>query len=484
MTPPSAIFAATVNGDLFALKRLMATADATSVNAVTVINKGVYTPLSRAAELGRQDVVRQLLSHPRINVARPPGMPPATPTALHRAAASGHESIVSLLLAHPGININAVAERDRVTAIELALSNSHWAIVHMLWPVVNDDSRYKCFDNALGMRRYEHAAALLGLPSSWQCDLTFRGRLVVEYLAPYLSVECLVALLIRDLPVGVHPTAPSQLVDVPDHSFSWMEFLAPDMTLPDDVAKPTVVRAILDHPTFKQVPRSDLVRRLMTARDRHDRPAINAADTDIRDYMTGELYFLGRYELLDGPPVHVSATAVVVLAYDHGICSQVFDEFADDEGLLDLNGFVECSLTLGRLQTGPRSTHQPGAQACERWESEFEIWDVDSDDVLTKDEYQRYCDQTFGNKLRVALKFMKHESDWAREVWTRRGLDSKYVLGLLPSHVPADCADHIAQLQLSSMSNVTMALFRHMIVLPAADRSLEDVFQKAQRCSR
>ncbi|RHY00201.1 hypothetical protein DYB36_013258, partial [Aphanomyces astaci] len=96
-------------------------------------------------------------------------------------------------------------------------------------------------------------------------------------------------------------------------------------------------------------------RRLMAAPDEHGRPAIDAADADVRTYLTNQLYFLGRYELLlDAPPVHVSATSVVVLAYDHGMYAQVFEEEAegdDNDGyLLDLNGFCNCLRALAPLR--------------------------------------------------------------------------------------------------------------------------------------
>ncbi|RHY53013.1 hypothetical protein DYB34_005339, partial [Aphanomyces astaci] len=75
----SAIFAAIAAGDTAALQRLVRTADAQHVNAITSINKSVqvvYTPLIRAAEAGDVDAVAILLAHPDINVNRPPGVPP------------------------------------------------------------------------------------------------------------------------------------------------------------------------------------------------------------------------------------------------------------------------------------------------------------------------------------------------------------------------------------------------------------------------
>ncbi|RQM29188.1 hypothetical protein B5M09_011682 [Aphanomyces astaci] len=255
----SAIFAAIAAGDTAALQRLVRTADAQHVNAITSINKSVqavYTPLIRAAEVGDVDAVAILLAHPDINVNRPPGVPP----------------------------------------------------------------------------------------------------LVLQTLAPYLCMDSVVALLVQDLPISVDSTNPSRLVDNPDHSlYSWMIFLDPELKVPDDVSKLAVIQRILDLELFAQVPRTHVVRRLMAAPDEHGRPAIDAADADVRAFLTNQLYFLGRYELLlDAPPVHVSATSVVVLAYDHGMYAQVFEEEAEgdvnDGYLLDLNGFCNCLRALAPLR--------------------------------------------------------------------------------------------------------------------------------------
>ncbi|RHY66127.1 hypothetical protein DYB38_006488, partial [Aphanomyces astaci] len=382
----SAIFAAIAAGDTAALQRLVRTADAQHVNAITSINKSVqvvYTPLIRAAEAGDVDAVAILLAHPDINVNRPPGVPP----------------------------------------------------------------------------------------------------LVLQTLAPYLCVDSVVALLVQDLPISVDSANPSRLVDNPDHSFySWMIFLDPELKVPDDVSKLAVIQRILDLELFAQVPRTHVVRRLMAAPDEHGRPAIDAADADVRAFLTNQLYFLGRYELLlDAPPVHVSATSVVVLAYDHGMYAQVFEEEAegdDNDGyLLDLNGFCNCLRALAPL----RATDDISDDATmHRWEAEFEMLDTDRDDVITRDEFLRYCDQTFGPYLKVAIKFIKSQADYDRECYHRQRLDLNFVLGLVPSpaELPDDFAQTMSQLPLSHLSHINMAEYANLVVMPAADRSLEDIFLK------
>ncbi|RHY75416.1 hypothetical protein DYB30_012743, partial [Aphanomyces astaci] len=115
-----------------------------------------------------------------------------------------------------------------------------------------------------------------------------------------------------------------------------------------------------------------------------------------------------------------------------------------------------------------------------RWEAEFEMLDTDRDDVITRDEFLRYCDQTFGPYLKVAIKFIKSQADYDRECYHRQRLDLNFVLGLVPSpaELPDDFAQTMSQLPLSHLSHINMAEYANLVVMPAADRSLEDIFLK------
>ncbi|RLO12439.1 hypothetical protein DYB28_009408, partial [Aphanomyces astaci] len=149
-----------------------------------------------------------------------------------------------------------------------------------------------------------------------------------------------------------------------------------------------------------------------------------------------------------------------------------FDEYAGDDGCLDLNGFNSCNITLGRVHADSRG-HKTDDQD---WQAEFDVWDKDNDEAMSKAEFHRYCDQTFGNKLKVVLKFMKSDLDCARERSNRSRLDTAFILGLLPP--PEYDAADIATLRLPHHPNVNMAEYANLVVMPAADRSLEDIFLK------
>ncbi|ETV77048.1 hypothetical protein, variant [Aphanomyces astaci] len=300
-----------------------------------------------------------------------PPPPSSMSVDIFTAASTGEmETLERLLLTADSTEVNAttVHNRRRVTAMEQAMNNGHWEVVHMLWahPSVADDSRDKSFKNLLKSQKHEHAANVLNtVPSSmWKCRLVVAstdGDNALACLAPYLSLGTFVDILLLDLPFRVafadnnHSNASAVVLeDNPGHSFTWAAFVHPDLPVADDVSKVAVVAAMLNHPSLHAVPRADVVRRLMTSTDHDDRATIDMADKLVREYLTSQQYFLTRYELVDGPPVHVSATAVVLLAIDHGIFDQVFDEYAGDDGCLDLNGFNSCNITLGRVHADSR----------------------------------------------------------------------------------------------------------------------------------
>ncbi|KAF6763528.1 hypothetical protein DFP72DRAFT_477816 [Ephemerocybe angulata] len=84
--------------------------------------------LVRAAEYGKEAVVRLLLTAPDISV-NAPGTNRQTPLTF--AAENGHEAVVKLLLASPGIDVNAPDTRRR-TPLSFAAERGHEAVVKLL----------------------------------------------------------------------------------------------------------------------------------------------------------------------------------------------------------------------------------------------------------------------------------------------------------------------------------------------------------------
>ncbi|RQM30418.1 hypothetical protein B5M09_012800, partial [Aphanomyces astaci] len=170
---------------------------------------------------------------------------------------------------------------------------------------------------------------------------------VNQYVAPYLSASGLVYMLSKDLPImtieetdfEVRDELAKQLVVVanPDHQFSWAAFLDPSVVqVNDSIAKEAIAMQIVD--LF-----------VANSKDKHNRSVLATADHSVAMYLKRQLYFGHRYEIADGPPVHQSATSVVVQATDHGMYSQVFEDYADAAdggGFLNEDKFLSCIQTL------------------------------------------------------------------------------------------------------------------------------------------
>lgn len=148
-------------------------------------------------------------------------------------------------------------------------------------------------------------------------------------------------LLQQDFPIRLDDEG--AVIPVDDHSYSWTTFL--DSHVPVESSLRVQVAE-----TLVTSPNDEWVRELSYAKDQHGRAALHTTDAPTREFLNGLLFFCGRYEIFDGPAIHVSSTAVVVNAYDHGVFHQVFREHADADGFLDKKAFQACGRVLGQQQ--------------------------------------------------------------------------------------------------------------------------------------
>ncbi|KAF0697846.1 Aste57867_11500 [Aphanomyces stellatus] len=272
-------------------------------------------------------------------------------------------------------------------------------------------------------------------------------------LAIYVSVSTMVNLLVSDLPV--------QLVDghiLSRESNTWGSFLDVTNSELDPYFRFEVVRDVLNHPSFTNQ-RDTVVRALSRVTDTQGRTVLHMADIDIQNHFNECLYFCGRYEIFERPPIHISATSVVVQAYDHGVFKQLFSEFAtsDGSGILRLRseGLVQSMARLGAS-------------------TEDEI--MEDGFSLTEWEFERFCRQKYVEQSTVAIKFMRNKAEYDREIQTRRELDPAFVVTILAKEAGSDFRNVAAGVTLPG--GLSMATYPNIIVMPAADRSLEDIFLK------
>lgn len=199
--------------------------------------------------------------------------------------------------------------------------------------------------------------------------------------------------------------------DRADYSGTWTELVDPSKGVPPQVVVETVQEVLQMNPR--------LAYKLAHTRDVNSRTATSIAHPAVVAVFNKYLYFCGRYELFSGPPLHRSATAMVLYANDHGLVKEyeaAFREFAGcdhiygynnnvgngvDGGVLDAQLFLECVRSLTVSSANKASD--------EELHRAFASCDADKDGVVSQDEFIRYCSTTYGRSRKVVIKFMRNE---------------------------------------------------------------------------
>ncbi|RHY59507.1 hypothetical protein DYB38_004739 [Aphanomyces astaci] len=422
-------------------------------------------------DLMHSTIVSLLLRHPFIDPNKPSGNDGTTP--LYIACQNGHAEIVQLVLLHP---------TNGMTILMLAARRGNLNIVQRAIEAGTDSTLQDHNGNTALIWAARHGylkiVRLLVLGYNPKLEIRGEGKPLIQTLAPHLTDSYVAAaMLLRDLPLQV---VDGLVVGRIGHSFTWTTFLDPSLPVDPRVRAKAVV-SVLSHRTFRMATRiRDVYAGLATAADRHGRLVIQACDAHIRTIFRDRLYFCERFELFDGPPIHISPSAVVIYAYDHGLGGQVFDEYADDDGTLDEAAFIQCNQVLGRESTDRQAKHEDSEW--KQWHAEFALWDKDGNGALTKSEFLTFCHQSFGGKVKVAMKFMKHQDEYTREVQTRQQMElqsnasaGSMLLRLLPTVSPQVFAQHVTTLTVHDKS---MAEYGFVLVMPPADRSLDDIAAK------
>ena len=120
-------------------------------------------------------------------------------------------------------------------------------------------------------------------------------------------------------------------------------------------------------------------------------------------------------------------------------------------------------------------------------EGYFNHCDEDNDGSIVLEEFVKYCGNMMGRSRRVAIKFMKNEDQYLRELSMHKGLEPQYVVSLLDGPNDDDfkeavknfCIQKVFSVQQKVVRNTSLPLkdFKHCIVMPAADRTLDAIFR-------
>ena len=104
--------------------------------------------------------------------------------------------------------------------------------------------------------------------------------------------------------------------------------------------------------------------------------------------------------------------------------------------------------------------------------------DLDKCGKVKCNEFSSYCESIFGSTRNVVLKFVKNEDQYRKEINAREDndLDSKYIMNHIKvQHLTEDTI--MTAIQNSKHKYLAGTDYKYMIVMPAADRCLEDIIQ-------
>ncbi|KAH9084555.1 hypothetical protein Ae201684P_001797 [Aphanomyces euteiches] len=365
-------------------------------------------------------------------------------TPLWIAANKGHEEMVRFLL-EIGANANLINETRNMTPYMASIEKKAYPCA------------VACFEY---IKPHE---------------VVFQDKLILELVGPHLTIPAALNLLSADLPFDVEIDddfvngqyqAVGFLINRPNHEHSWTKFQDGSFILPQNVRLETT-RKLLNLPMFATVPKLELFRQFATLRDPHGREVLSITDASTRQFFYENLFFCGRYELFSDRPIHKSATSVVINAYDHGLYNQLFHHHARD-GRIGLEAFTLCMQQLYLRQRGSPVN----------WEDLFRTLDKQRNGTLTEADFMRCCSEKFGVKYKVALKFMKHQHEFELEIASRKtfNLSAAYVVQTLPSIEQEVVQRSVFEWTVGD--STPLEAYPYMLVLPPADRSLEDIFTK------
>lgn len=256
----------------------------------------------------------------------------------------------------------------------------------------------------------------------------------------------------------------------------WVQFLANHVQ--DDSSESDDLIAFLGQ--------ADLagVRVFANAKDRDGRLALKFAKSHIRQVFQERLLFLGRYDLSKGPPIHKSATCVVVKAEDYKMkqyYESVFNQFKSaSSGDLNLDSFCKVLQTMVLLSRDLDGHEMKVARQY------FARVDVDKSGAVTKEEFVFFCLEELGQTL--ALKFMRNKDQFRRELEGRGDLDNKYIVDVIRSHDSSDIASgsltsFIGRYLSYDCDGATEGAFHDpeeyssKLVMPYGERNLDTIFR-------
>ena len=514
----SALSLAVQNGHTDTALTLIATP---AININHVNGRG-ESALIRAAESGNNDVALALIATPGINVNH---VSDINKTALLCACKNHHTYIALALIATPDINVNH-ADGEGETALIYVAYEGHTDVVLALIGIQGINVNHANKDNwtALIYAVYgghtNLALALIATPSTNVNHIDNDGITSMHFAAQKGMVDTFVALLAHGADYTIKNKQGKTCFDEMSahdkpkvltkiemnlslleayNNALWFVIVQEDGTSDVDQAMDGEENGINDQLQIIGAPIGvklfdkllstveSLVSNhpsLATAKDANNRAAVDVASKPIRKVIESVIFFCGQYSIHHGPPVHMSATAVVVFADDFGMDTVYENAFknvvgAAEGGTMDQAAFGKALGALSLQGFGGAAELLAAAVAKDGLTGHFKHCDKDNDGSILMEEFVEYCGNMMGRSRRVAIKFMKNEDQYLRELSMRKNLEPQYVVDLLPGPDSAILAKAVTifRLKVSRDTELSLQEYKYCIVMPAADRTLDAIFR-------
>jgi ankyrin repeat protein/tRNA A-37 threonylcarbamoyl transferase component Bud32 len=351
---------------------------------------------------------------------------------LHIALSSyaGAELINVLLLVYPEAASIRNAHDDLPAHVAVG-NNAGIEVVTMLLLAYPESSRIRCND-----------LTLFDVALTRKCEF-----------------EILRVIAMNDLPLdnGGAPTL---------HGFSWTSMLDPSKVDMNDAVL-EFVQEIFDR--FVRIPGANA--QLAYFKDLYGREAIEIAHEKVKALMYKYVFFCERYKIQEGSPKHCSPTSVVVLADDYGVTDMyrhVYTDMIVDPSLDGLSS-EKLAQAFEQIRLILNSTMVV--------DIDDELHDFQQQNRISLPSFMGFCKSKFGESRRVALKLMTDEAQYLQEVNIREGkdLDRSKVIPLLGTYDSQSLILVDSIVKLSVPGVMSMADYRYCLVMPAGERSLDEI---------
>ena len=255
---------------------------------VNIANSKRWFPINIAAENGHLEVL-QVLAANGANFFNVNCLGTNGETATYKACKAGHAVVVEFL-AKRGADVNKANSQGK-QPIDIAAEKRHVEVLQVLIAL----GAY--FDKLLLMFASQKNLGVVVALLNAGADISIKnsdGKTCLDHFSAKEKLQILTMIQLDQSLVKAHNCA------------LWFVIVKEDGTSDAELFAKLIsnVRAL-------QLPS------LATAKDANNRAALDVASKPMRKEIESAIFFCGHYDIHHGPPVHMSATAVVVFADDY-----------------------------------------------------------------------------------------------------------------------------------------------------------------------